>query len=272
MFVTTPIYYGPEDEGGAAPVVEAPPEGEVVEPVVEEPPEGELPPEGEQQPAPVDWDAKVQGWGGEDAVAEALQLQQALRSREGVEALFHEAGRALGLGDAAIAALFGTEPAGGQAPEGEPTVEELLADPDRILTAGEVARIIASDRTQAQQQTQAQQTAQAVVSTIDTTFTDLKVTDEDDRIAILTLADQLLPSNKQGDTQAVAGAIRTAHDRYQAKVQERAEAIVRQRHETNEQLPSPLPTGGGGAGSELVEEPKNVAEAKVAARKALGIN
>lgn len=276
MFERSTIYYAPDDESGAAPVGEQEP---IVAPVVEAPPAGEAEPiveEGaepiveEAAPPPTDWGARVEEWGGETTVAEAVQLRQALATRDGVEELFRQAGRALGFGDPAISALF--DPNIDPDAEPEPTVEDLLSDPERVLTAGDIQRILSHEREQAQAQSDQQRTAQTILSAIESSFEDLKIADEDDRIAVLTLADQLVPKHQQGDPAVVSQAIRTAHERFQSKVRAAAEAIVQNRAAVHEALPTPLPAGGGSGGSAIEEEPKTLAEAKERARKQLGIS
>lgn len=271
MFERSPIYFGPDDEGGAAPV-----EVEPATPAAEAAPVGEVEPGTEATPvveetAPIDWGVKVTEWGGEDTIAEALQLREALSTRDGVTALMYQAGRALGLGDAAIDALFGTgeaTPAGG---EPVPTVEELLADDERVVTAADIKRILADAEQKQQAQAEQQRTAQAVLTTIDSTFTDLKIEDEQDRLSILTIADSLVTPDKHSDPAAVATAIRTAHARFEAKVQAAAQAIVKGKAEVAGQQPTPLPTGGSGGTGEVVGEPQTLAEAKARARQQLGI-
>lgn len=268
MFITTPIYFGPEDEAGAA-VEAAPADVPAIEP------EGEVQPEGEaapvEEPAPVDWAARVDEWGGETSIAEALAIREALSTREGVTELFRQASVLLGV--EAAKELLGIESAPAEpAGEAEPTIDELLADPERVLTAGELQRILAHERQQAQTQTQAQRQAQAVISSIESTFEDLKIEAEDDRIAILTLADSLVPADRQSDPAAVAQGIRTAHAKYQDKVKAAAEAIVAQRAAAHDALPTPLPAGGSGGGEPVVGEPQTLAEAKERARKQMGLS
>jgi hypothetical protein len=265
-FFTT-IFFAPDDETGAA-VEVAEQVTEPVSEVVEATPVEQVA-ETEQVTEPVvDWAARVNEWGGEDTVAQAIALQQALATRDGVQALFQEAGRALGLGDAAIAALFEDATAA----EPEPSVEDILADPDRILTAGEIQRILDARTEQQQAQTREQQQAQAVLSSIEDAFETLKIADEEDRLAVLAIADTYVPQAQKSDPAAISSAIRRAHEHFQAKVAQQAEAIVRGRAETNEQLPNLLPTGGGSGGGESPTEPQTLEEAKRLARKQLGIS
>src|SRR5690606_15092278 len=88
-----------------------------------------------------DWGAKITEWGGQEAVEQALRLNAALQTPDGIRALYIEAGKALGFGEAAILEMLEDDD-GGDGGEQEPTIEELLADPDRQLTVREVQRIL----------------------------------------------------------------------------------------------------------------------------------
>jgi hypothetical protein len=218
----------------------------------------------ESQPASaaeIDWAKRVnEEWGGEQAIVSALELQAALQTREGVDALFREAGRALGIGDAALDALFVKE-----TPSSEQqalSVDDLLADPERVLTAGEIQAILDARERQAQVERAAAAAEEQLRMAIDSTLNSLQVTDPSDRKIVLALADEIIGTVTHATKpEAVDQAIRTAHARWQAKVQQEAQTYVQTKHAAHEQLPSPLPSGSG-AGGEVVPPPSSLEEAK----------
>lgn len=279
MFVRTPVMFDtPADQGGGAPVATDPAPAPVTEaqPAPAPDPTQAVPAatEGEgvtpaAAPPAVNWEERVTEWGGEDSVTNAIELQRALGTPEGVRALFEEAGAALKLDPASIQQLLNPQ-AVGDGGEGAPTIEELLSDPDRVLTAGEVMQIL---QHQAQQSQAAQQQEQAVAgirTTISTTLDELKVTDKDDKAAILAIADNIL-GVPTADATKIKSAITTAHARYMAKVQAEATAYVEGKAEAHGNLPSPLPAGGS-AGGDPLPAPKDLAEAKQRVRKALSVS
>lgn len=266
MFVTPRTYYAPDEPVAPAgdPAPEAPPAA--VEPIADAPPVVEGAP-----PEPVDWSGRVTEWGGEDEVVSAIALRDALRTPEGVKALFYQAGRALGHGDDRIDELFAQQHPEVAPPESTLSYDDLVADPDRILTAGEVAQLLKQQEDGRRAESAQQRVAQMVTGVIDTTFTDLKVADEADRHIILTLADSMLGGNVPSDPAAVESAIRRAHAQFDAKVQANAEAIVTERAALHDGLPNPLPAAGGGSGGAPLAEPKTVDEAKRRTREQLQI-
>lgn len=243
--------------------------GAEVPPVVEtttggEP--GELP-EGETAPevdATHDWGTRVTEWGGEEAVESAVRLADALTTPEGVKALFIEAGQALGLGRTAIDELLGAEPEG----ETEETIEDLLADPGRQLTVGEMTRLrehwANEEKTSS---TQASENAR-VSNAITATMTKLGVAEED-HAYILKQADALVAHLPGYATDAqIEDAITKADAAFKKRVADAAAAIVKAKGAVHEELPSPLPNTGGGGSTPADSEPQSIAEAKRQVREA----
>lgn len=221
--------------------------------------------EQEHESVEVDWSSRVAEWGGEDEIKGALALQDALRTREGVATLFQEAANALGIGEKA-AALFGGD--GGTDDEKPESIEDILSDPDRVLTAGEVARLLEHQQSQQTQQQQAQQQAASVVSSIDSVFSELGVA-EADRNVIFAIADQI--HGKAAVTpESAASAVRRAHAQFNAQVEAAAKKIVQDKAAVHKDIPKPLPAGGS-SGGESLPEPRTVAEAKARVRKMMGI-
>lgn len=276
MFIRTPIFFAPEGDGGAvateappaavetAPAPEATPAAPVTAPVTGAVTEPVTPPaEGTPAEAP-DWGAKVTEWGGEDAVARALRIDKALDTPEGQEQLIVAGLQARGFNPAQIEAfLKSNEPPPGEAPE---SIESLLSDPDRQLTAGEIKRVLDARDQQAAQATQQQNiiaSAQAVTKSV---FTELS-TPEINQQTILTIADQFLPQPGviPADPQVVEAAIRRGAAEFQRQVEEAAKARIEGKAEQAAGLPSPLPAAGTG-GVEQPTEPMTVAEASARVR------
>jgi hypothetical protein len=239
------------------------------------------PPAGESvaEPAPpatpvVDWAQRIEEWGGEDEVKAAVALRNTLRTREGVVELMYDAARALGLPLSEVERLLtGGRPA---APAGvdvdqEPTIEELLADPERVLTAGEVAKLLEHRERQRQAQAQAELALERIRTTIASTLDELKVADEQDRQIILALADGMLgeEAGPNTDPAKIKSAIVRAHAAFQQKVSQQAQQWVTEKHEVHSNLPGPMPAGSGPGGGEPLPEPQNVEEAKRRAREQL---
>src|SRR5882724_494266 len=211
-------------------------------------------------PPVVDWNARVVEWGGEDSVKSAIELQKALQTRDGVRALADESLRALGIGDAAIAALFG--PAASTETE---TVEQLLADPERTLTAGELKRVLESERVANRSEIEQRTHAQSISTAIAETTRDLKISDED-RPVILALADRFMsvPANQATPAQ-VAEALKKANDAFGQTVKKAADAYIESKKLARQQTPQ-TPSGGGSGGGKPIDEPKTVKEAKLRVR------
>lgn len=272
------VFDGANDAGGgapaaapapaapAAPAVPAAPAAPAV-PAAPAAPGAPADPAAPVVPVPVDYGAKVTEWGGEEKIARALQIDAALDTSEGQEALVVEHLRARGFDNAQIEAFLHPQaPAGTAAVE---SVEDLLKDPERVLTAAEIGRVLQA-RDESAQMRQSQQQAQAVViSTIDATMKELNVPDEN-RQTVLTLADRFLPTPgvvPNNPTQ-IADAIRKGQAEFDRQVQEAAKTYVENKGAAHAVVPTPLPAGGTGGG-ENAPEPQNLAEASARARAAI---
>lgn len=265
----TAIVYDVPAEQGAGDVtpVETPPEGAVettpVEGQVDTPPEGVV-----EAPAPVDWESRVRDeWGGEDTVAQAVAIHRALQTRDGVQALFQEAGRALGLGDDKLSALFG-EPQpvasdGTQPLTAEQIIAEMQADPDRVVTASEVMTLMQHQETQRRAEAQAEQHITAVRSTIADTVKSLAIP-ADDVETVLTIGNQFLPvpgDITSATPEQIAHAVRKGYETFNARVEAHAQQRVQEKHDLHKDLPGTLPAGSG-TGGEATPEPTSLDEAK----------
>lgn len=220
----------------------------------------EAPPEGEHVAGEVvDWAARVQEWGGEDEVQEALKLNRALTTEEGVRLLFQETGRALGLGDEKIEALFQQHKAEAAEPEGP-------ADDD-LLTWKEARELLQKEVLEPQQKAQQEAAATALNSVISSTLESIGVSDDDVANTILKFADKHINESDHGDADKVRAAIRAGEADYQAFVQKEAQRYLAGKKETLETVPAPL--GGATPGGEDEVEPQNMEEARARVRAQL---
>lgn len=216
----------------------------------------------------VDWAGRIAEWGGEESVADAIALQNALRTREGVEALARQALNALGVGDDKFAELFGASD--DSSTTIEPSIEDLLADPDRVLTAAEVAKLLDAREDKRRAELTAQQMAVEVVRHTDATLESLGVTDEADKTVLIALADKIIGDGPM-DGPSIKNAITKAHAQFTERVKANAAAIVAAKHKAQTGLPTPLPASGASAGGDEVAEPRTVAEAIARTRKQFGL-
>jgi hypothetical protein len=203
-------------------------------------------------------------YGGAENVKEAVALARALGTPEGVKELFMEAGRAQGLGDDKLNALFKKEVAAGNDP-----IETLLSDPDKQLTAREVQQLMDARETKLRADIAAeagsQSHATAMSNAVNSTLTDLKVSD-DDREVVLALADKALGIDAAKATPAQAAvAIRKGKEQFEKLVSDKAAAYIKDKAAQRDGLPSPL-SGGSASGGTPLPEPKNLAEAKARVR------
>lgn len=259
----TPVMFDADDGGGGdAPVADAP----VADAPVADAPVADAPVVADPN-APVDYAAKVAEWGGDEAIARALQIDKALDTTEGQEALVVQHLQLRGFSSEQIEAFL--RPPAAPAAEGEESVADLLKDPDRQLTAGEIQRVLeAREQTTQQAQTQREQTL-AIQSSITATLTKLEVPKENAQ-TILTLADQFMPTpgTVANDPDVIEAAITKGKAEFDRQVQEEAKRYVEGKGAAHEKLPQPLPTGGTG-GTETPTEPQSVAEASERVRNKL---
>jgi hypothetical protein len=271
MFVRTPIMFDAAADGGTggdpAPAPVADPAA-VPAPAPSGDPAPAPAPAGD--PAPVDYAAKVTEWGGEDAVQRALRIDAALGTSEGQETLIRQGLELRGFNPAQIDAfLASNKPA--PAPAGE-SIEDLLKDPERVLTAAEIQRVLEARDTSRQQQQDAQATATRVATSINDVVRELQIPDAN-RAVILNIADQFLPiPGEVPDNPAqIKAAIEKGVAEFARQVREEAKALVEGKGLVHSQLPTPLPAAGGGGGVETPQEPNSVAEASARVRARHGI-
>lgn len=285
-----PIYFDAPNDAGAGVAPAPAPAAEVAPPVSPEtPPAAEAVPAAPDAPpvadAPPDWNTRITEWGGEEAVVNAVELQKALGTPEGIHALFLEAGRALGFGDDRIQALFEPgAPLADAAPptpgaEAAPTVEELLSDPDRVLTAAELKLVLEHERNQARQQEEAENARVATKQAVDAGLSALnggKGVEDVDKPLVLTLADRFLTDRfgqpidvSRATPDQIKAAIERGHAEFQSIVKREADRHLQAVADTHNDLPTPLSGGNPSGGGEAVE-PSSLDEASRRVRKALG--
>lgn len=223
-------------------------------------PEGGPPPEAPEAPEPVDWEGKVNNWGGESTVDEAMAIYGSLSTKEGVETLAKATLNALGISDDKIEALFAAAPPVDD-PNAPETIESLLSDPDRTLTAAEVRRLIEHNNQEQMAAAAHANQVETVRNAISSTFEALGVTDEGDQSMLLSIADRLL--NTKGELPSpdeVTTAIKAAHEQFTGKVKQMADQLLKDKKKQNEGLPSGLPNSGGAGGGNTGEPPSSVRE------------
>lgn len=203
----------------------------------------------------IDWSKRVEEWGGEQSIADAISIAQALQDEDGVKALVQEGLKHLGYDPNTVF----NAPAG-TGPEAEPE------DPDRLMTAAEVeARIqsIRDEQTQAEAAANDSRAQQAVYSTIE----GLELADDDERRAVLSFA-QKYASPEERNPEVLVAAIAAGHADYVKTLEAAATRYVTKRQEANAEVPTPL-NSGGSPGGEEAPQPKNMDDARAAARRYL---
>lgn len=283
MFKTlfrTPVLFDVPDDSGAAPAepVETVDVGEVTvgEPAVEAP-EGSEP---EVDPAPAEPVDPYAEWGGREAVEQAVNLDRALQTRAGTQALIEEAGKALYGADPAKAALLQQLLAEADAAPANDPLAEILSDPDRLLSPAEVAQIVDTkvqqaiekvlgEHVQPLEQRQQAEAAAAVQRSIQTAMSQIEVPAEAQK-AVLDFADRYITGDADlHDPAKVTDAIRRGHADWQAEMERQAKVYLEGKKKVVEQHPTTL-KGGTAPGGEDAPEPKNEDEAIAAVRAAFG--
>ena len=224
---------------------------------------------------PPNWVERVTAWGGESVVERALRIDKALDTAEGQDTLIRENLIARGYTVQQIEDFMHPK-----APVPDPnaphveTVEELLRDPERQLTAGEIKRVLDyRDQVQSAQQAQVQINNNAT-ATIQRVFNDPTApVPEENRNVILQIADTLLPQPGviPADTSVVEQAIKRATAEFNRQVEVAAKGYIEGKAQTAGGLPTPLPAGGSG-GTEQPSEPMTVAEASARVRARHGMS
>lgn len=230
------------------------------------PPEGEAPPEGavettpeappaETTPEPAPDYSWVDEYGGKDAIADAVEIANALRDDEGVRALVEEGLKHLGL-----------DPTKVFQPEA-PAEEE---DPDRLMTAAEVkAELAALQQQQARQAQQVQM--QVAAAAVDEARQALGIESEEEWDLVRSFA-QRHTTPTELDPVALVEAVKRGKADADAAIQAAAKKYVEDRANANNGVPQPVKGGGVSGGSEPPAPPKNMDEARAAARAYLRQN
>lgn len=208
--------------------------------------------EASEAPAPVDWNERVTGWGGEQAIEDALAIADALRDEEGVRALVEEGLKHLGLDPTKV-----FTPA-------EPTEED---DPDRLLTAREVEERLAAER-QARANEVLQDRIRVASVAVDNTRTALGIESEEEWDLVRTFA-QRHTTPDELDPDRLAEAVKAGYADMQRAVEAQAKRYTEQRAAANDSVPEPIVGGGVSSGDGDAPAPKNMDEARVAARRML---
>lgn len=218
-----------------------------------------------------DWEARVTAWGGADAIDDAVALQQALQTQEGVRALFEAAGRSLGFGDDKIAGWF----ADGETPPAEkadPWADIVGDDPDRPLTAADVAKMldrVVSERVEGPlQERQAAEYQATVRQNVRAGLDHIGITDQKVAQIVCNLADQYVTDADLTDPTRVREALNRAYTDWQGLAKQAQDKYVAEKKEQAAAQPKKL--AGGTSGAEAAPEPQSVAEATARVRAALG--
>jgi hypothetical protein len=212
------------------------------------------------------WEERVQAWGGESTIERAIRIDKVLDTPEGQDTLIREGLIARGYSAVQIEEfLHPTKPAGQETQQQE-TIEQLLADPDRQLTAGEIKRVLDAREFASNQAREQQQIADNAQITIRQTL-DTSNVPEENRQVILQMADAMLPIPGQipADQGVIAAAITRATAEFNRQVEAAAKGYIEGKAQTAGGLPTPLPAGGSG-GTEQPSEPMTVAEASARVR------
>lgn len=251
----------------SAPAPEAAP-AEAIEPVVETP---EVPAIGElvdvetetattEAAEPAD---PFQEFGGRETIEAAHRLYEASRTEDGVIQLFLEAGRSLGLGLKDMQALFESLGGEGTAPTPEGP------DPDEPITWADFQAL---QQKQAQEQAAREADAQqaSARAAVQKALTDLKLDPADPATKIiLEHGDKYV--NGDFSEANIANAVRRGHADFQAILEKKAQEYVQTKRQQATSVPS-APAGNAAPATPPAEEPKDVAAAIKAARKALGLS
>lgn len=199
-----------------------------------------------------DWGVRVEEWGGPERIQDALQIAEALGTREGVEALVRE-----GLGfleldpDKAFALARGEE----------------LPDPDEVLTRAELEAALAKQNEAIAQQEYAR--AEAIArSAVDAKLTELSVSEPSEQAIVLQFAQQFV-SGDEMDPVKLQRAIEQGKAAYDEFIVSKAEQALAARQAKNETVPQPIKGGGTTAGEAFTPETeiKDLETAKALARK-----
>lgn len=211
-----------------------------------------------------DLNQKVEQWGGEDRVAEALKLQALLDTDDGVTALFLEAGQALGLNASQIEALF--HPETQLTPEQREAQEAEL---DQVVTVRDAQKMVEDAlRERVLQPQQEREAAELRARTNDIIETELKTLGaaEDDWPLILKAGEKHI-ADGDFDPAHIRAAVRAGEADFKAAMQRAAAAYLQTKE--GDANGTVAPVGGGSPGGEPPSEPQSVEEAKAIIRQQL---
>lgn len=233
---------------------------------------GAEPPAAVGEPVP-DIADQVEQWGGVKAVQAAVELDQALGTREGALELVREAGKALFGDDPEKAALL-QQLLGVQGEQPADPIADLLADPERVLTVEELNQVVEArvnevlkqHITPLEQQREADRVA-TITATVDSAITEFGV-EADDRQEVLARADKYVTEADYGDQAKLKDAIRRGKADWDAFVQKRAEAYLAAKKQSADDHPTPLTSGTAPGGTEP-SEPMTLKEAKERVRASM---
>lgn len=201
-------------------------------------------------------------YGGKETVDQAYKIHQALQSQDGIIQLFFEAGQSMGLGLKEMNALFGNV-------SPEETVDEGPAD-DELVTWAQARALLQREVLEPMQQQQ-KATAEAMArQAVQSTITDLGLTDQDTIAAVLQLGDRYLDPNDLSPT-AVSDAVKRGHEDFAKLVTANAQKYVAQKAQAKRTVPKSVGGGGASQAAQDEPEPKTVAEAIAAARRRMGM-
>lgn len=200
----------------------------------------------------------------EDLLTRALDSYRSLQTEDGITDAFVSMGLAMGASPEQIIALFdeAVDEGAPPAPAGEP-------DDDTPLTAAQVMEMVQGMIQEAVLQPLAARDEATAVATIRGVIQDemtaREITDDEDRRQVLGYADRYLDDESRLDPAKVKAAIEKGAADYDAFLEARVKARLEGKAAVHAQLPTPL-SGGGTAGADEPDEPKNMEDAKARVR------
>jgi len=202
---------------------------------------------------------RLERYGDEATVEQAIAIQAALQTEEGVRTLFEKAGQALGVNADQLAALFDVAP---------PT-EVVDDDPDRVMTYREFKELMEKEVTGPAAQRAQDALHATATATVNSALATLGVTDPAEVRAVLAAGQQYI---KDGDFDPahIKEAVEKGFAEYERTAKARFNAYVGKKVADKKTLPGSI--GGNSPGGEAMPEPTSLAEAKKRAREAMGIN
>jgi hypothetical protein len=220
---------------------------------------------------PEDFADQVKGWDIPlDELPQAVAFHKALQSEDGVIDTFIRTGQSLGFGLKELEGLLGpetpAEPAAPAAPVPDPIIGD---DPDRLLSAAEVAQIMERERaqfeerfTKADEERQAKEFAavqKATFDRIDQFFDSKEISDPETRRFVAQLGEKTIPAGANSyDPAVVQAALERGLAAYEDFVEKQAAAYIARKAGTAQGQPTPVGGGSapGGEGDDEVDYAK----------------